>query len=89
MLRIILDICTNANKKHKTISIWKTLRTLMTIGGLVLMFLAVSTSDYYVLELGCSEPAYVWNYMLVGALMFAPALIHSIYELWLEGKDEE
>ena len=53
------------------------------------MFLSVSTSDYYVLELGCTEPAYVGTYMLVGVLMFAPALIHSIYELWLEGKGEE
>ena len=71
------------------ISIWKAIRTLMAIGGLGLMFLSVSTSDYYVLELGCTEPAYVGTYMLVGVLMFAPALIHSIYELWLEGKGEE
>lgn len=70
------------------LSLWKIIRNLLGISGLCLMFLSVSTSDYYVLELGCAEPAYVWRCMVAGALMILPLLGHSLYQLWLEGKEE-
>lgn len=70
------------------LSLWKILRNLLAISGLGLMFLSVNTSDYYVLELGCAEPAYVGRCMVAGVLMVLPLLGHSIYQMWLEGKDE-
>jgi uncharacterized membrane protein len=73
----------------KMLSIWKIIRSLLAISGFALMFLSVSTSDYYVLELGCAEPAYVGTYMLAGVLMLVTTVIHVLYELYLEGKREQ
>lgn len=68
------------------LSLWKILRNLLAISGLGLMFLSVNTSDYYVLELGCAEPAYVGRCMVAGVLMVIPYLASSIYRAWLESK---
>ena len=70
------------------LSLCKILRNLLGVSGLGLIFLSVSTSDYYVLELGCAEPAYVGRLMITGALMMLPLLVHSLYHLWLEGKED-
>ena len=70
------------------LSLWKILRNLLGVSGLGLIFLSVSTSDYYVLELGCAEPAYVGRLMIAGALMMLPLLAHSLYQVWLEGRSE-
>lgn len=60
--------------------LWKIVRTLMAIIGIVLIFGAAGTSDYYVLELGQSEPSSVWMMLAVGFLMIVPLVFHIIKE---------
>lgn len=61
-------------------SLWKIVRTLMAIIGVILIFGAVGTSDYYVLELGQVEPSSVWTTILIGVLMMSPIWIEIIYK---------
>lgn len=61
-------------------SLWKIVRTLMAIIGVILIFGAVGTSDYYVLELGQVEPSGVWTTILIGVLMMSPIWIEIIYK---------
>lgn len=58
--------------------LWRVLRELMAITGCFIVFAAVSTSDYFVLELGQSEPGYVWSAMAIGIALTVPALVHAI-----------
>ena len=62
------------------IFLWKIVRTLMAIIGIVLIFGAAGTSDYYVLELGQSEPSSVWITLTIGLLMIVPLVFHIIKE---------
>lgn len=50
----------------------------MAIIGAFMMFGAVGTSDYYVIELGQSEPAFVWRTAIIGCIMMVPATIYLI-----------
>ena len=43
--------------------------------GFILFFMGMSTSDFYVIELGQSEPAGVWGMIIIGFLMVIPKLI--------------
>ena len=60
--------------------LWKIVRPLMAIVGGILVFGAIGTSDYYLIELGQSEPSYVMTTILVGVVMMLPTLIHAIRE---------
>ena len=70
-------------------SLWKIIRNLSAIMGLILLMGAIGTSDYYIIELGTFEPAYVKTQMLVGVLMIVPAIIGLLYEMYKEGKRNE
>ena len=59
-------------------SLWKVLRGLMTVTGFFLIYAGASTSDYYVLELGQSEPNYIWLTMAIGIILMLPSLVHAI-----------
>lgn len=48
--------------------------------GVVLAFLAVSTSDYYVIELGQKEPQYVWTVAIVGVVLMIPAVVRMFLD---------
>lgn len=61
-------------------SLWKIVRTLMAIIGIILIFGAVGTSDYYVLELRQAEPPSVWSTIFIGVLMTLPLLVELIYK---------
>lgn len=61
-------------------SLWKIVRTLMAIIGVILIFGAVGTSDYYVLELGQVEPSSVWTTIFIGVLMVSPIWVELIYK---------
>lgn len=61
-------------------SLWRIVRPLMAIVGGILVFCAVGTSDYYVLELGQTEPSSVWTSLWIGLLMMAPTCLHMIRE---------
>lgn len=67
--------------------LWKIVRTLMAIVGIILIFGAVGTSDYYVLELGQAEPPSVWSTILVGVLMTLPLLGELIYK-YMKGETQ-
>ena len=71
------------------ISLWKIIRTMSAIIGAVHLIFAVQTSDYYVMELGLAEPAYVKTHIIVGLLMLLPLLIHVLYDLYKEGKKND
>lgn len=58
--------------------LWKVLRELMAFAGVFLIFASVSTSDYCVLELGQSEPDYIWSLIAIGFALIIPALVHAI-----------
>lgn len=58
--------------------LWKIVRTTMTIVGGFMVMGGVSTSDYYVLELGQAEPSSVWSTIFIGLLLMIPTLIHCI-----------
>lgn len=46
--------------------------------GFVLAFLAISTSDYYVIELGQPEPQYVMRLLFVGVAMMLPTVFRFL-----------
>ena len=60
--------------------LWKIVRPLMAVVGGLMVFGAVGTSDYYVLELGQTEPSRVWTTLWVGLLLMAPTFLHAIRE---------
>lgn len=53
-------------------------RTMMAVAGFMLIYCGISTSDYYVLELGQAEPANVWKMINIGLLLLIPSIIHLI-----------
>ena len=57
---------------------WRALRGLMAFAGGFLIFAGASTSDYFILELGQSEPGYVWSVMAIGVALTIPSLVHAI-----------
>lgn len=61
-------------------SLWKIVRTLMAIMGCILIFGAIGTSDYYLLELGQPEPSSVMPTIIIGVLMALPTVVHLIYQ---------
>ena len=62
------------------IYLWKFVRNTMAGIGTVLIYLGISTSDYYVMELGQTEPDHIWPCIYIGAMCMIPLLIHLINE---------
>ena len=58
----------------------RVIRSISGVCGFVLAYLAISTSDYYVLELGTTEPRSVTVAMAVGFAMLLPAAVSVIWE---------
>lgn len=55
-----------------------------TILACVNFFLAAGISDYYVMELGQTEPA-MFKYLLIcGFVLLIPAVIHAMFNLLIE-----
>lgn len=73
--------------EKKMNSLWKIVRTLMTVIGGILVFGAVGTSDYYVLELGQPEPSSVWTTIVIGIVMMLPFFTHMVYQIIKENQD--
>lgn len=71
------------------ISLWKIIRNLLAVVGAGCIVGGVSTSDYYVIELGQMEPAYVKSQLIFGVLMVLPLIVHVIYDLYKEGKRDD
>lgn len=71
------------------ISLWKIIRNLSAIAGLIMLMGAISTSDYYVIELGQVAPSYCNRNIIIGILLLLPMIIHLIAEMCLEGKKDD
>lgn len=67
-------------------SLWRIVRPLMAVIGIIMVFGAVGTSDYYVIELGRSEPSSVWTTITIGLVMMFPTAFHLIYGTVKGGK---
>lgn len=65
---------------------WKIATVLMAVLGVILIYAAISTSDYYIIELGQAEPARVWAFLWIGAALLAPAVIGAIISAFKGGK---
>ena len=60
-------------------SLWKVVRNALAVLGFLCIFLAVSTSDYYVIELGQADPSYIWYWFIAGCVLMLPAVGHLVY----------
>lgn len=69
------------------ISLWKIIRNLLAITGAVSIIGAISTSDYYVIELGQVEPAYIKTQIIIGAALLIPFVFHVLYDIYKEGRN--
>lgn len=70
------------------ISLWKIIRNLSAIAGLILLMGSVGTSDYYAMELECAAPSYVNTNLVIGIALILPMIIHLIIEMCKEGNKE-
>lgn len=69
-------------------SLWKIIRNLSAIAGLIMMMGAISTSDYYVVELEQMAPSYCSRNIIIGIALMLPMVIHLFYEMYKEGSKE-
>ena len=56
----------------------KYIRATLSVIGATLICFGVHTSDYYVVELGQTEPARCWWMIGIGLLLFVPAVVRGI-----------
>lgn len=68
-------------------SLWKIVRNTMAIIGGILLFCAASTSDYYTMELGVSEPDSVWKTIIVALVLMIPMWVELTYKVIKEKDD--
>lgn len=69
-------------------SLWKIIRNLSAIAGLIMLMGAVGTSDYYVVELEQIAPSYCNRNIIIGIALMLPMVIHLFYEMYKEGSKE-
>ena len=63
------------------ISIWRIFRNLTAISGFVMLICAAGTSDYYVMELGMSEPPYFVRNLVIGLVLLMPMMLQVLVDL--------
>lgn len=68
--------------------LWNIIRNIMGVVGFILIYGAVGTSDYYVLEMGVAEPPSVGRMLLIGVLLLIPTVLHGFY-IYLKECEEE
>ena len=64
--------------------IWAGVRTCLALIGIMCWIAGASTSDYYVMEVGQSEPDTVHRLFIVGAVLMIPMVVHIIKEKILD-----
>ena len=69
-------------------SLWKIIRNLSAIAGLIMLMGAIGTSDYYVIELEQMAPSYCNRNIIIGIALMLPMIIHVFYEMYKEGSKE-
>lgn len=70
-------------------SLWKVVRNALAVLGFICIFLAVSTSDFYTIELGQADPSYIWGWFIAGCFMLLPNIGHLIYTDLMERVEGE
>ena len=60
---------------------WRLIRSVAAAMGLMLLFIGVSTSDYYIIEQGVPEPDHVLPLILIGLAMMIPAVISRVKKI--------
>jgi hypothetical protein len=70
-------------------SLWKIARNISAIAGAIMIFGAISTSDYYVIELEQAQPAFVSRNLIIGALLMLPWVLNLIYNAYKENNKNE
>lgn len=71
------------------ISLWKIIRNLSAIAGLIMLMGAVGTSDYYVVELEQVAPSYCNRNIVIGIVLLLPMVIHQFVEMYREGRQDD
>lgn len=67
--------------------LWRIFKGLSAVIGFILVFGAVGTSDYYLLELGQPEPEGIWETATLGVVLMLPLIASMIYKAVKEGDD--
>ena len=60
--------------------LWNVMRTTMAVIGCLLVYGGISTSDYYVIELGQAEPSGIRETIAIGLILILPSMIHVFRE---------
>ena len=55
------------------------IRNAAALSGLLCLFCAVGTSDYYMMELHRPEPASVNRLLIIGLALLIPSIIHMVH----------
>ena len=58
------------------------IRKVLAIIGMILMFSAISTMDFYTKELLQDIPTYLFIMLLGGAILTLPTIIHDIWDYY-------
>ena len=69
------------------IYLWKIFKGLSAFIGFILVFGAVGSSDYYLLELGQPEPEGIWKTATFGVILMLPLVVSMICKAIKEGED--
>ena len=69
-------------------SLWKIIRNLSAIAGLIMLMGAVGEQDRYTLALRQAAPAHSNTTMIIGIVLILPMIIHLLIEMYKEGKSE-
>lgn len=71
------------------ISLWKIIRNLSAIAGLILLMGSVGEQDRYTLALRQAAPAHSDTTMIIGIVLLLPMIIHLLVEMYKEGKQDD
>lgn len=69
------------------IYLWRIFKGISAVIGFILVFGAVGTSDYYLLELGQPEPEGIWKTATLGVMLMLPLVVSMIYKAIKEGEE--
>lgn len=70
------------------ISLWKIIRNLSAIAGLILLLGSVGESDKYTLALHQAAPSYCDKNLIIGIALLLPMIIHLLVEMYKEGRED-
>ena len=62
----------------------KLIHPVTTFLACISFYFAASTSDYYVMSLGKTEPDSFYWFLLAGAVMLIPCIIYSIFNILID-----